>query len=509
MRQSDAYTIEKLSENGGITLIKRAAKAIFDAHKNFGRCAIVCGSGNNGSDGLALALLIKENGDDPTVIKTNEKCTKDGEFFMELVKKAGIPVKIGEALELKGYDTVVDCLLGTGFEGTPHGIVRDMIEAINKSGAYVISADINSGLSSDSGIFDICVKSDLTVSIGFYKPGHFLGSAKDVIGKLVNCNIGIEIPKNLENKPVFLANDQGFGEILRKRANNSHKGSYGYVCIMGGCTQYTGAVKLANLAASAMRSGAGVVKLAIEKSLAGAVSPYLLESTLCLMEGKDGKMSFDKASLENALSGVSSVAVGMGLGEGSDYPKILEYLMGKEGLRLVIDADGINTLAKMGAQVLTNAKARIALTPHPKEFSRLSGLSMQEIINDPVNCAKVFAKKYGVVVLLKGTSTVISDGDTTIIESGGCAGMATAGSGDVLSGVLCALHGYNEISVKSVACGAHVCAKAGELASAEWGDIAMIASDTAKNIGRAVKEISTTVAVDKSSALDPQAFEKA
>jgi len=493
MRQSDAETIKKLGENGGITLINRAAEAIYNAHGNFGRCAIVCGDGNNGSDGLALALIVKERGGDPTVIKNSTKCTQDGQFFFDLVNKAQIPVIIGQKTSLEGFDTVVDCIFGTGFSGVPRAFAKEMIEEINKSGAYVISADINSGLDSQNGTCEICVRSDLTVSIGNYKPGHFLGCAKDVIGRLVNSDIGIEILENKDNKKIFLADDKDFFDVLRVRQNNSHKGSYGYVCIMGGCTQYTGAVKLANLAASAMRSGAGVVKLAIEKSLAGAVSPYLLESTLCLMEGKDGKMSFDEACLENALSGVSSVAVGMGFGEGSDYPKILEYLMGKEDLRLVIDADGINTLAKMGTEALKSAKAKIALTPHPKEFSRLSGYSMQEIINDPVNYARDFAKEYGVVVLLKGASTVISDGDTVIIESGGCAGMATAGSGDVLSGVLCALHGYNEVSVKSVACGAHICAKAGELASAEWGDIAMIASDTAKNIGLAVKLISDKI----------------
>lgn len=490
MRQSDAHTIEKLGNDGAKILIKRAARAIFDAHKNFGRCAVVCGSGNNGSDGLALALLIKESGADVTVIKTSEKCTKDGQYFLELVKNAEIPVIMGERVTLKVYDTVVDCLLGTGFEGTPYGLVKDMIEAINQSGAYVISADINSGLNSDNGTFDICVKSDLTVSIGYYKSGHFLGDAKDVIGRLVNFDIGIEIHEKEQNSKIFLADGKDFSDILRPRKNNSHKGTYGYVCIMGGCTNYSGAVKLANLGACAMRSGAGVVKLAVEKSLANAVSPYLLESTLCLMKGSDGKMTYDEESLENALAGVSSVAVGMGFGEGSDYPKILEYLLKREDLRLIIDADGINTLAKMGAGVLTEAKAKTLLTPHPKEFSRLSGLSMQEIMADPVKCTRDFAKKYGVVLLLKGASTVISDGETVMIESGGCAGMATAGSGDVLSGVLCALHGYNEISVKSVACAAHICAKAGELASEEFGYIAMIASDTAANVGKAVKIIS-------------------
>ena len=490
MRKSDVDTIDKLGKNGCKILIKRAAAAIFSAHENFGKCAIVCGDGNNGSDGLALALLIKERDKEPIVIKTSPKCTPDGQYFFELVKAAKIPVIIGERVSLKGFDAVVDCLFGTGFSGEPRELAKELIDEINESSAFVISADINSGLDAKNGIGKACVKSDLTVSIGNYKPGHFLGDAKDVIGRLLNFDIGIEISVGEEDNEIFLAKDKDFSDILWERKNNSHKGTYGYVCIIGGCTQYSGAVKLANLAASAMRTGAGVVKLAVEKSLASAVSPYLLESTLCLMSGKDGKMAFDVSSLENALLGVSSVAVGMGFGEGSDYPKILEYLMNKEGLRLVIDADGINTLAKMGADALCGKKASIAITPHPKEFSRLSGLQMQKILNDPVACAADFAKKYGVVVLLKGASTVITDGKTTIIENGGAAGMATAGSGDVLSGVLCALHGYNELSVKSVACGAHICAKAGELAANEHGNIAMIASDTAVNIGRAVKMIS-------------------
>lgn len=508
MRQSDADTIEKLGENGGKILIGRAAKAIFSAHDNYKRCAIVCADGNNGSDGLALALIIKEHGGEPTIIKTSEKCTPDGQYFLNLVKESNIPVIVGEFVSLKGYDTVVDCLFGTGFKGAPRGFAKDLIEEINQSGAFVISADINSGLNAENGTFSVCVKSDLTVSIGYLKPGHFLGDAKDVIGRLVNYDIGIEITENESESKMFLVSDQDFSDILRKRKNNSHKGTYGYVCIMGGCTQFSGAVKLANLASAAMRSGAGVVKLAVEGSLASSVSPYLLESTLCPMSGEGGKMAFDLPSLENALAGVCSVSVGMGWGDGVDYPKILEYLMSKEDLRLIIDADGINTLAKVGADVLKQAKAKIAITPHPKEFSRISGLSMQEIMADPIKCAEDFAKEYGVVVLLKGASTVITDGATTLIESGGCAGMATAGSGDVLSGVLCALHGYNEVSVKSVACGAHICAKAGELAKSEFGDTAMIASDTAKNIGLAVKVISErgispTAVVDKGSALDP------
>lgn len=493
MRQSDADTIKKLGENGGKILINRAAEAIFSAHKSFGRCAIVCGNGNNGSDGLALALILKKHGADPFVIKTSPKCTVDGQYFLELVYEQKIPVVIGEKTSLKGFDTVVDCLFGTGFSGEPRGLERQLIEEINDSGAFVISADINSGLCAQNGTCRICVKSDLTISIGYFKPGHFLGTAKDVIKRLVNFDIGIEISENDENEKIFLADDEYFSDVLQKRKNNSHKGTYGYVCIMGGCTEYSGAVKLANLAACAMRSGAGVVKLAVERSLAGSVAPYLLESTLCLMRGDGGKISYDIPSLENALSGVCSVAVGMGFGSGNDHAKILEYLMNQEGLRLVIDADGLNTLAKMGAQTLDNAKAKIALTPHLKEFSRISGYSMEEISNDSVGCAKAFAKRHKVVVLLKGASTVITDGNTSILESGGAAGMATAGSGDVLSGVLCALHGYNEISVKSVACGAHVCARAGELAAKELGNIAMIASDTVSNIAKAVREISRGV----------------
>jgi NAD(P)H-hydrate epimerase len=214
MRKSDAQTIEKLGKNGGITLIERAAKAVLDHVESVSKCAILCGSGNNGSDGLALALLVKKSGGEPFVFKTNEKCTPDGEYFLEKVKKEGISVKIGEIPDLSEFDTVFDCLLGTGFTGSPEGIVRDMINAINESDTFAVSVDINSGLSSDSGLFDVCVKSDLTVSIGSYKPGHFLGSAKDVIGRLVNEDIGIA-PWDGARK-IFLLENSDFSDILRK-----------------------------------------------------------------------------------------------------------------------------------------------------------------------------------------------------------------------------------------------------------------------------------------------------
>ena len=487
MRKSDAQTIKKLGDGGGITLIARAARAVQGHTGSVKKCAILCGSGNNGSDGLALSLLIKEAGGEPHVFKTNEKCTPDGKFYLEKVKKEGIPVKFGEIPSLSEFETVFECLLGTGFEGTPTGIVKDMINAVNESDAFVVSVDVNSGLSSESGLFDFCVRSDLTVAIGYYKPGHFLGFAKDVIGRLACENIGIFTAEDVE--PMYLAENADFSDILRKRQHNSHKGTYGYVTVMGGCDRYAGAVKLANIAACAARSGAGVVRLAVESSLCQAVAPYILESTLCPMKGENGVISFDEKSLEDALSGTSSVAVGMGWGRGADYFRILEYLLNKEKLKLVIDADGLNTLSQMGADALLHKKAKVAITPHPMEFSRLSGLSVSEILSDPVKHAKDFAKKYSVTVLLKGASTVITDGNTTYIENGGCPGMATAGSGDVLSGVLCALHGYNEISAKSLACGARICAVAGEMASKEYGDIAMVASDTARRVGAAIKAI--------------------
>ena len=193
MRESDKRTIE----NGvsGCELMKRAALGIYNSSDWDGKkVAIVCGSGNNGGDGYALAGILKENCTDVKIFRVSERFSDDGRYYYEQAKAQGVPEFVfDENTDLSDFDVIVDCILGTGFHGEPEGVIRTAIDEINTSGAYVISADINSGLNGDTGEAAVAVKSDLTVSIGYFKTGMFLNSAPEFIGELVNVDIGIEL----------------------------------------------------------------------------------------------------------------------------------------------------------------------------------------------------------------------------------------------------------------------------------------------------------------------------
>ena len=277
--------------------------------------------------------------------------------------------------------------------------------------------------------------------------------------------------------------------LFPRRDENSHKGNFGYVGIMGGCIEYSGAVKLANLSSSSLVSGCGVVRLIIPKEIEVSVMPYLLEQTLFSIKSKNGHMLFDKNIINKALGKLKALAIGIGWGESNDNEKILKYILETKDIPIVIDADGLNTLAKMDKSILNKTNCKVILTPHLKEFSRISGYSLEEIENNKEKLATDFAKNYNVILLLKGHTTIITDGEETYLVKRGCPGMATAGSGDVLSGILVGILGYNKPNVLTIAGGAYLAGLAGELAEKNLNDISMRASDTISKIPEAIDEI--------------------
>lgn len=488
MRASDRATIKK--GTSGIELMGRAAKGIYNAVRQrveWKNTLIVCGCGNNAGDGFALAQLLYDEGVACDVWLLSDRFSDDGSYYYNLCVQKNINI-IENIDDITGYDIIVDCIFGTGFRNGVQEPYYSAIEKINNSEAYVVSADINSGMNGESGRIgrdSICIHSNLTVSIGNYKPGLFLADAKDVIEEKTNCDIGIEIIDDsfllLEKSDVLRA----FG----KRKNNSHKGTYGYLALIGGCSKYSGAIRLANMAQSAMKSGAGVVKLAVPSGICDAVMPHLLESTLFPLKDEGGNIVFDELQLKELISGVSTVAVGMGIGNNEDTFRIIEFLLKNYEGKLIIDADGLNALAK-DKDMLKKAKpCKIVLTPHPKEFSRLSGIDMDTVLDDPCIYAREFAKENGVIVLLKGSATVITDGNVVYISDRGSAGMATAGSGDVLSGVVAAMISYGEDALLSTAAASYVTGLAGELAAQTETEVSMVASDTVLHIGEAIKNI--------------------
>ena len=274
-----------------------------------------------------------------------------------------------------------------------------------------------------------------------------------------------------------------------QRQRDTNKGDYGYVGIMGGSLEYSGAVKLANLSASAMRAGCGVVRVIVPEGIAKAVAPYLLEQTIFPMNDNANKMVFSEEQINETLAKLKALAIGMGWGQSKEYEKILEYILGNYNIPVVIDADGLNTISKINMDILKSTKCKVILTPHLKEFERLSKIKVEDIKKDEITIAKDFAKKYDVILLLKGPTTVVTDGEKVYLVKRGCPGMATAGSGDVLSGILVGLLGYNEPDILTVATGAYLNGIAGEIAQEKYTDISMIASDTVKCLPEAIKKI--------------------
>jgi len=485
MRKSDAYTIENKNVSGA-ELMMRAAKGIFASVQWKSPVAIVCGSGNNAGDGYALAILLKEANIDCTLVLLKEKFSTDGKYYYNQCKDLKINTIIWEeSVKLSDYKIIVDCLLGTGFSGELRKDMEVVIQAINNSGAYVVSVDINSGLNGDTGLTKSCILSDITVSVGSFQTGHFLNMAKDVMKTKVNCPIGIEPV----DPPYKLIEKEDVGRLFKSRKNHSNKGTYGYIALIGGSMRYSGAIRLAYMANAAMRSGAGVVKVGIAKTLVHDVTPHILESTVFPLTDNEGSIVFVENEVAELVANVKTVAFGMGIGVTENTADVLKYLLRNYKGKLIIDADGLTLLSQMDRSVLRNASCRVILTPHIKEFSRLTDTDIKTIQSNSIEMAQKYAADNDVILLLKGPATIITDGNEVYITETGCAGMATAGSGDVLSGILSAVCAYIEDDMEAVAAAAYINGKAGEYAQEEFGDVSMLAGDTVANIARVIKNL--------------------
>ena len=267
-------------------------------------------------------------------------------------------------------------------------------------------------------------------------------------------------------------------DLFKERKDNANKGNFGTCGILGGSINYTGSVKLATLACSAMRSGAGICRVIIDEYLTNAITPYILEETLWPLDN----------DLDKAIRNLDSLAIGMGWGISDKNTEMLKYIIKNYKGILIIDADGLNILAK-NLDLLSVTKAQVILTPHPKEFSRLINKDIKEILDDPIKYTMNFAKKYQVIVLLKGARTIVADGDDYYEVNMAVPGLATAGSGDVLSGILAGFMAYNKYNIKSVAAAALLNALAGKIAEDKYTDIAMVAHDTIECIPDAIKKL--------------------
>ena len=475
MRLADKLTIE-----GGVSgceLMRRAGEAIARSLPADKKIYIICGKGNNGGDGYSAAVVLKKSGCSVNVFATDVP-KGDSAVFAEQYKKCGGVIYGAEQCDFK-CDVIVDCLFGTGFHGTVGGIYADMIEKINNCGAFVVSADIPSGLNGDNGRGKVCVQADMTIAIQAAKLGHFLGKGKDVCGKLIIEDIGIDCA----DFGAQVIDEEFCAKLFPPRSNDSNKGTYGRCAVIGGSKNYPGAIKLADMGLSALQSGCGLCAIAAPDFLTQALAGVVVENTLFPLEDDGAGIRYNKEQIEKLCAMTKCIAIGPGIGNGyGEIIKLISDLLSRD-IKLIIDADGLNCLAS-NISVLKGHKANVLITPHPMEMARLAGVSLDKVLDAPLQIASDFAKTYGVTVLLKGSATIITDGSQTYIMKDGGPYLAKGGSGDVLTGVITGIAARGYALAESAGAGAYICAAAGRRVSADIGEYGTLPSSVAREVKR-------------------------
>ena len=488
MQSLDAYMMEQMRIPSRV-LMENAAFGITTAvWERFGKTKVLvlCGMGNNGGDGFATARQLEAKGCEVRVCLVGKAEALQGEaaenaaYFgpriFEIVSEG-----TAEALlsGLSGH-VLIDALFGVGLRREAEGLYKKVIDLVNDSGAYIVACDIPSGIDADTGlVMGAAVHAHETVTFQCAKPGHFLFPGRAYTGKLTVKEIGTTGEYNVGQIRAAVE-----GLKLLPRDADTHKGSYGKLACVTGSQGFSGAGLLC--VCGALRAGAGLVTAGIPTSLQPIFSSRVPESMTFALDEEDGHLSEQcLPALDRLMEGKTALAAGPGLSVSSGAAAAMERMLTRYDIRKVFDADAL-TLIAQNKEWLAAKRGDIVLTPHLAEFSRLCNLTVDEIKNDPLTCAQIFAKKYNLTVLLKGATTLVTNGDKTVFVTAGTPGMARGGSGDVLTGVIGGLMcGGNARGMSGFAAavyGAFICGKAGEAAAQDRGILSMTPADTLANI---------------------------
>lgn len=480
---------ERLMENAG-SAATRVIKQNFDIASL--RAVVVVGQGNNGGDGYVVARKLKEYGAKVSVIMAmGIAMTPDSSLMLSRAKQAQVSVvnyyddtDLCNNL-LDSADIIIDAIFGIGFHGAPDRDVAAIINRINLSKAKKVALDIPSGLSADIGeVCGIAVKADLTVSFIGYKPCQFLYPASANCGNTIAVAIGTPDESVSEYYAEVITVDTALNS-LSNIPKDAHKGTKGTVCIIGGSFGMAGAPMIS--AKAAMRSGAGIVKVAIAKSIYSAAAPMVPEAVFAPLDDIDGYLYSDSIKGE-VFKGVDSLLIGPGMGLNDNTVSAVARAISFAKAPTVIDADGLNALAN-DMTVLNGIKVPIIITPHPGEMARLTGQTVLEIQNNRISVALDFAVKYGVITVLKGAYTVIATPEGRVyINATGNEGMATAGSGDMLAGMIAAFLANGMEPADAAVAGVSLHGAAGDMTADLLGTRGMTVSDMIENLPQIFKK---------------------
>lgn len=484
-----------LMENAGRAVaeavVERAAEVEGGA-----RVVVVAGKGNNGGDGLVAARLLYNRGLDVVVylLAAGQELTGDAAENYAAARAYGVPIveepthqQLREACA--NADIIVDAILGTGIRGEVHGPAREAIEAINSAGAEVIAVDLPSGVNSDTGaLCGVAVAANVTLTFGLPKVGNVVYPGAKLCGELRVVDIGI--PSDAVAKAdirTHLITPELAELCLPARWADMHKGDAGRVLVVAGSRGYTGAATLA--AMGALRAGAGLVYLAIPESLNPILEVKCTEAiTLPLPETETASLSPQAAAaiLEHAAA-CEAVALGPGLSRHPQTAQLVRDLVASIETPLVLDADGLNCLADTDVTPLTQRRAPTVITPHPGELARLMGRDVPTLQSDRLGAARAAAKLFSCVVVFKGAGTIVAEPDGQAwVNATGNHGMASAGVGDVLTGLIAGLLAGGANPEQAAIAGVYYHGRAADLAAEGRDPRCVIASDLLDNLGRAM-----------------------
>jgi NAD(P)H-hydrate epimerase len=497
MRALDAYCIDDLSIPGLRLMESAGTGTVRFIEQRLGPQAgktvtIVCGKGNNGGDGFVIARELRARG---AVVETylaghRDDVLGDARANMERLGPGGV-VELADGRSVGSLaaatmksDLIVDAVFGTGFKGAPMGLSGTVIGQMNACGRPVLAVDVPSGLNASTGAAEgECVRATWTCAMGFPKRGFYISPGRELVGEVHVVDIGVP-HKAVEAVGVHdnVLTPRDAAGLLPPRPHDANKGTFGRIVVIAGSVGYTGAAALASL--SALRSGAGLVVLGVPESLNDIMEAKLTEViTRPLPETANRVLS--RAALpavRELLESADAAAIGPGLSRDPETQALVQAVIEGITIPCVVDADGLNALTVDRVKGRTGG-APMVLTPHPGEMARLTGRAVAEVQSKRDDVARDVAARAAATVVLKGAGTVVADpsGEVYLNPTGG-SGLATAGTGDVLTGVIAALLGQRVAATHAAALGAFVHGRAGDLAAAAKGRVGMIAGDVTEHL---------------------------
>ena len=505
MRDADRRTIDDigisslvLMENAGRQAVAAMEAVYSDLAER--QVAVLCGRGNNGGDGFVIARTLLQRGVSVSVFLIGRvaEVRGDARVNLEILGRLGltvVEVADSQAWELHFSEVsdctlIVDAIFGTGLNAPIAGFIESVITDVNASGIPVVAIDLPTGLSADSPEpIGPSIEAGLTVTLAAPKLPLVLPPGEMRAGDIVIADIGIpnEVLEAVDGPRMDLSTRASMRELISPRTPDTHKGDYGRVLVVAGSPGKTGAAYLS--AVGALRSGAGLVTVATPAScqavVAGMGPEYMTEA---LAETGDG---LDPESVDRVIDLARDViALGPGLGQARDTRAFIQRLVDRAGMPLVVDADGLNAFVDHPERLSGREGRDVIITPHPGEMARLVGMTTQEVQASRIEVARNFARSHHLFVVLKGHRTLIATPDEKIfINPTGNPGMATGGTGDVLTGMIAAW--LAQLLDAEAACrlAVYLHGLAGDLVEAEEGEVAMTSADVAAHLGAAVLEL--------------------